>query len=47
MSSEFEDLREMLSEGYEWNDRRSSRLNGRFKFFWRVLYAVRFVAMRI
>ena len=40
-------LKEALAEGYAWNDRRNTRLSGRTRYFWRVLYASRRIAERL
>ena len=38
---------ELLKEGYAWSDRRNSRLDGKAKLFWKMVYKVRYVAVRI
>lgn len=38
---ELRKLRKALEESHAWADRRSSRLDGRFRYFWQVLYASR------
>ncbi len=38
---------QLLKEGYAWSDRRNSRLDGRAKLFWKIAYAIRYVAVRI
>ena len=41
------ELQRLLDEGYAWSDRRSRRLDSRAKLFWKMVYKVRYVVVRI
>ena len=41
------ELQRLLDEGYAWSERRDTRLSGKARLFWKIAYAIRYVAVRI